>query len=53
LIAGTVVILFILGLFFEMLASRPKSDAEGQNDSQSEPTTTPAEPAPPVPAVHA
>ena len=33
LIAGAVIALFILGLFFEALGSGPKSDAEWQNDT--------------------
>ena len=42
MITGAVMILFILGLFFESLASRPKSDAEWQNDTDVEGTNTPA-----------
>lgn len=40
MIAGTVMVLFILGLFFEMLGSRPRSDAEWQNDTEHDTSTT-------------
>ncbi len=36
MIAAMVMMLFILGLFFEMLGSRPKSDAEWQNDTDAD-----------------
>jgi len=42
LIAGVVMILFILGLFFEMLGTRPSSETEGQNDTERETSSTPA-----------
>jgi len=40
MIAGVVTILFILGLFFEMLGSAPKTDAEWQIDTDREPVST-------------
>ena len=53
LIAGVVMILFILGLFFEMLGSRPKTEAEWQNDTEREPASTPAQSEVHVPVTHA
>jgi hypothetical protein len=41
MIAGVVVTLFILGLFFEMLSSSPKSEPERQFDTESEASSTP------------
>jgi hypothetical protein len=35
-IAGAVVVLFILGLFLEMLSSSPKSRGGSQSDTESE-----------------
>jgi hypothetical protein len=43
LIAGTIVVLFILGLFFSMLGSGPKTDAEWQIDTEREELSTAAE----------
>ena len=40
MIIGVVMILFILGLFFEALGSRPKSDSEWQNDTERESPST-------------
>jgi hypothetical protein len=53
LIAGVVMILFILGLFFEMLGSRPRTEAEWQNDTEREPASTPAQSEVHVPVTHA
>ena len=53
LIAGVVMILFILGLFFEMLGSRPKTESEWQIDTKREPVPTPAPPDTQVPVTHA
>ena len=41
LIAGAVVILFIVGLFLEMLSSSPKNNAEWDFDTDREPNATP------------
>ena len=50
MIAGIVVILFIMGLFFEMLSSSPRREDEWQADTDSELNTTvvAAEPDQPV-----
>lgn len=42
LIAGLIVLLFILGLFLQALTSGPKADAEWQSDTDGEFATTPA-----------
>ncbi|HEY1272139.1 MAG TPA: hypothetical protein VGF08_09155 [Terriglobales bacterium] len=41
LIAGAVVILFIVGLFLEMLSSSPKSSVEWESDTDRELNATP------------
>ena len=46
-------ILFILGLFFEMLGSRPKTEAEWQIDTEREPAPTTAPADAHVPVTHA
>lgn len=45
-IAGVVVIMFIMGLFLEMLSSSPKSHNQWQSDTDSEldSTVEPVEP---------
>jgi hypothetical protein len=40
MIAGVVMILFILGLFFSMLGPQPRPDVEGQNDTEREHPST-------------
>ncbi len=42
MIAGVVVILFIVGLFLEMLSSSPKPDPEWQSDTECDLGSTPA-----------
>lgn len=41
MIAGLVVLLFILGLFLQALTASPRSDSEWQFDTQEELLTTP------------
>jgi hypothetical protein len=40
MIAGVVMILFILGLFFSMLGPQPRPYVEGQNDTDREQPST-------------
>ena len=39
-LAGLIIVMFILGLFLEMLSSSPKPSVEWQFDTDSEPETT-------------
>lgn len=52
LITGVVVVLFILGLFFEMLGSQPRRDEEGQIDTERDPVS-PSQVESTVPVPHA
>jgi len=53
LIAGAVVILFIVGLFLEMLSSSPKSGVEWESDTDREPNATPEAAETPSPVLQA
>ena len=52
MIAGTVMLMFILGLFFSMLGQQPKKDPEWQNDTDRELAATPAVADQGVPVAH-